>query len=233
MPADTPQARLRAVQQRIDAACARAGRDRKDVRLIAVSKTHPPDKIAELHALGQLQFGENYAQELRDKAPLLAPDLSWHFIGQIQSNKAKYIAPHAYRVHALTEVRHAEALGAKSEAPVRCLVSVNTGGESTKGGVPPEDALKQVERLMKVPNIEIVGLMTLPPFDLDLQTVAIHFEQLADLAHRGRVQGLPTRELSMGMSHDFEVAITYGANWVRVGTALFGTRGTGPWRPAP
>lgn len=223
--------RLQHLRARMDAACIRAGRDPAEVQLVAVSKTHGPDAIRSARLGGQQHFGENYAQELRDKCARIE-GAHWHYIGRIQSNKARYIAPHAYRIHALTELRHAHALAERrpTSAPLRCLVSVNTGDESSKGGVAPEICLDRCEALTAVPGIEIVGLMTLPPYDPDPERVAPHFERLAELAHRGRQRGLGLTELSMGMSHDFEVAIRYGATWVRVGTAIFGPRGDQPWR---
>ena len=225
------QDRLRAVQDQLADACARAGRDPAEVGLVAVSKTHPPEDIRQALAAGQVDFGENYAQELRDKAERLSDvALNWHYIGRLQSNKAKYIAPHAMRVHALEEVRHAEALASRAPGPLKCLVSVHTGDEDTKGGVPPDQVLDRCHALGQVDGIEIVGLMTLPPYLDDPEDVAPHFERLARLAEDGRAQGLALTELSMGMSHDFHVAVRYGVTWVRVGTAIFGAREGGPWR---
>ncbi|MFK7931087.1 MAG: YggS family pyridoxal phosphate-dependent enzyme [Myxococcota bacterium] len=217
--------RLDAVRERLANACHQAGRDPADVQLIAVSKTHPAAAIEAAKASGQLHFGENYAQELRDKCRVLPqPDLRWHYIGRLQSNKAKYVAPVAYRVHALETVSHAKALAAKAPGPLSCLVSVNLGLEDSKAGVPPDQALDRCAELAEVPGIRIVGLMALPPYDADPAKSAPHFETLANLAAHGRSHGLPLNELSMGMSHDFEVAVQYGATWIRVGTAIFGPR---------
>lgn len=225
--------RLANLRQRLTSACAAAERDPATVRLIAVSKTHGPEAIRAAQAAGQVAFGENYAQELRDKAARL-DEVEWHFIGRIQTNKAKMIAPRAARIHALTEVRHAEALAAKRPEgrELQVLVSVHTGEEASKAGVPPDQVLARCRDIDAVPGVQVVGLMTLPPFYEDPDEVAPHFEQVAELAHRGRASGLALTELSMGMSHDFEVAIRYGATWIRVGTAIFGRRGQGPWRPA-
>jgi len=224
--------RLKAVQDRLHEACAQADRDPADVGLVAVSKTHAPQAIRRALACGQVDFGENYAQELRDKAGALTDaELRWHYIGRLQSNKAKYIAPHAHRVHALEAVRHAQALVKRADGrTLRCLVSVHTGDEASKGGVEPDQVLDRCAELDAIDGIEIVGLMTLPPYLDDPEAVAPHFEQLARLAEDGRAQGLALNELSMGMSHDFHVAIRYGATWIRVGTAIFGERGDGPWR---
>ena len=217
--------RLLAVRRRVDAAAVEAGRDPASVQLIAVSKTHPLEAVEAAAGVGQLHFGESYAQELRDKGAA-RPDLTWHFIGRIQVNKAKYIAARAARVHALETEAQAQALGARAVGgALRCLVSVNLAGEASKGGVSADDALDACARLRRVPGIEVVGLMTLPPPVDDPERAAPWFAALAELAARGRERGLPLTELSMGMTHDFEVAIRHGATWVRVGTAIFGERG--------
>lgn len=217
--------RLQHTRERLAEACHRAGRDPADVQLVAVSKTHPIDAIRDAQIAGQLHFGENYAQELRDKAAE-EPDLSWHYIGQIQSNKARFIAPHAVRVHALDTVSHARALAKRATRPLHCLVSVNVGDEDSKGGVPPDRAIDRCHELAQVEGIEIVGLMCLPPYTADPEASAPAFASLASLAEVGRSQGLALTELSMGMSHDFHVAVRYGATWVRVGAAIFGPRRT-------
>jgi len=216
--------RLAAVRARVDDACRRAGRDPSEVKLIAVSKTHPAERIVEAYEAGHRIYGESYAQELRDKAPALPADVQWHFIGRLQSNKLKYIAPHAHRVHALERLDHARTLARRAPGPLKCLVPVNLAAEDTKGGVPAQRAIEVAAALHAVENIEIVGLMTLPPAVDDPADAGRWFAQLAELAADGRRQGLPLHELSMGMSHDFEVAIAHGATWVRVGTAIFGPR---------
>ncbi|MEM6928652.1 MAG: YggS family pyridoxal phosphate-dependent enzyme [Myxococcota bacterium] len=218
------QDRLASVEARVAAACRAAGRDRADVTLIAVSKVHAAERIAEAHASGQIDFGESYAQELRDKAAVLPDTVRWHFIGRLQTNKAKYVAPVAHRVHALTEPRQAEALVRRADGTVHGLLAVNLGGETSKSGVPAEHALEVCAAMAAVPGFTLTGLMTLPPAVDDPEQAAPYFEQLAELAARGRDLGLPLDELSMGMSHDFEVAIRYGATHVRVGTAIFGPR---------
>jgi pyridoxal phosphate enzyme (YggS family) len=212
--------RLAAIQQRIDRACLAHGRDRDEVRLIAVSKTFPREAIEELAEAGHRHFGESYAQELRDKAPLL-PDVHWHFIGRIQSNKARYIAPHAYRVHAVGALRHVEALAAKAKTPPSLLLSVNLGKESQKTGASPADTLALARQIADREDVHLRGLMCIPPRDVAAEPF---FASLAELAARGRAEGLPLHELSMGMSADFEAAIAHGATWVRVGSAIFGPR---------
>lgn len=215
---------LRDVRTRIAAAARDAGRDPAEIQLIAVTKTFPASAVAEAAACGQVHFGESYAQELRDKAPQLPDTLRWHFIGRLQSNKARYVAPVAHRVHALQTVAQAEALVKRAPGVLRCLVPVNVAQEASKGGLPPGEVLDRCEALSRIEGIEIVGLMTLPPRCEDPWEAAPWFAEVAALAAQGRAQGLPLHELSMGMSHDFEVAIHHGATWVRVGTAIFGER---------
>jgi len=214
---------LLAVNERLIAACRAANRDPSEVQLIAVSKTQPVDALLEVRAAGQCHFGESYAQELRDKARVL-DDAVWHYIGRLQKNKLKYIAPVAHRVHALETVSQAEGLAKRAPRELKCLVAVNIGQEPSKSGVLPQEAIPRCKRLQQVGGISVVGLMCLPPVAEDPESSAPWFEELAALAARGRADGLPLTELSMGMSNDFHVAIRYGATWIRVGTAIFGPR---------
>jgi len=215
--------RFENVQARVAQACHDAGRDPNDVGLIAVSKTFPIEDIRTVAAQGQQHFGESYAQELTLKAEVY-PEASWHFIGRIQRNKAKHIATTAYRVHALETVRQAEALVRRCPDTLHALLAVNIAREESKSGVLPEQALERVEALSRIEGLRIRGLMTMPPFSEDPEDGADFFEELADLAARGRRQGLALTELSMGMSHDAHVAIRHGATWVRIGSAIFGGR---------
>ena len=219
----TLEQRLTAVQTGITAACASAQRSASDVSLIAVSKRQTSDAIRRALALRQVHFGESYAQELRDKAREIEGP-SWHFIGRLQRNKIKYIAPVAYRVHALETVDQAEALAKRAPATLHCLMAVNIGREPQKSGIMPHQVLEQAKVLSTVSGIKLCGLMCLPPQKDDPDEVAPFFEELAHLAAQGRSEGLSLDELSMGMSHDYPVAVQYGATWVRVGTAIFGAR---------
>lgn len=216
--------RLEALVAQIAATARAAGRDPAEVRLVAVSKGQPADRIREAYAAGHRDFGENYPQELRDKAQELAdlPDLRWHFIGRLQTNKARYVAPLAVRVHAIDAVAQAEALAKRALGRLACLVAVHTGDEESKGGVAPGEALDLCRAAQ--PFVDVVGLMTLPPYDDDPERTAPHFAAVRALAAAGRAQGLPLTELSMGMSHDWPVAVREGATWIRVGTAIFGPR---------
>jgi pyridoxal phosphate enzyme (YggS family) len=217
------------VRGRIARAAAAAGRDPLGVALVAVSKTCGPEAIREAYAAGQRDFGENYAQELSDKARALAdlPGLRWHFIGHLQRNKAKLIAPHAALVQTVDSERLAEALSPLAVSrgtPLPCLVQVNVGGEAQKAGCAPSAAAAVMRAVERAPGLELAGLMTMPPFDLDASETRIHFRALRELreAHGGAAA---LAHLSMGMSHDFEEAISEGATIVRVGTAIFGGRG--------
>lgn len=219
--------RLAAVRDRIERAARAASRDPKDVALVAVSKTKPPSMIREAYAAGQRDFGENYAQELADKADELADlhELRWHFIGHLQSNKAKLVARVAGVVHTVDSPALARELGKRAAKerpePLPVLVEVNVGGEPQKHGATPAEIGAVIEAVALQPSLALRGLMTMPPHDLLAARRA--FEALVSLRnlHGGRTR-LP--ELSMGMSDDLEVAIACGATMVRVGTAIFGAR---------
>lgn len=214
--------RLAQVRARVEAACARAGREPGSVTLVAVSKLKPVDLIREAYAAGQRDFGENYAQELRDKAAELGDveGLRWHAIGPLQMNKVKYVARAAHAFHALERLDVAEELSRRRrESPLPCYVEVNVGGEASKSGVAPEALGAFVESARALPGLRVVGLMTLPPPSEDEHVVRGAFRALRELARQQGLEGL-----SMGTTHDFEWAIEEGATLVRVGTALFGER---------
>lgn len=221
--------RLRAVQERISAAERAAGRAPGGVRLIAVSKTKPAEAMREAYAAGQRDFGENYVQELAQKAELLAdlPGLRWHFIGHLQRNKAKVASRIASAVHTVDTERLAEELGKRTkdagrELPV--LVEVNVGGEAQKSGCAPADLGNVLAAIEREPALTLAGLMTVPPHTEDPAGARRFFDALAALREgHGGAARLP--ELSMGMSHDLEYAVAAGATFVRIGTAIFGERG--------
>jgi hypothetical protein len=192
--------------------------------LIAVSKTHPAARIQEAYDAGQRHFGESYAQELRDKAPELPDDIHWHFIGRLQRNKLKYIAPHAFRVHGITHVDQATGLVRRAPGTVHGLVNVDLGDEASKAGVPMGDVPALLDALAAVEGFALMGLMCIPPYTEDPADAVPWFEQLVALAEAERARGHALPELSMGMSRDYPYAIALGARWVRVGTAIFGPR---------
>jgi pyridoxal phosphate enzyme (YggS family) len=222
--------RLGEVRGRIERAAQAAGRAPETVRLVAVSKMHPAAAIREAYAEGQRIFGESYAQELARKALELADlvDLEWHFIGHLQSNKAKLVAAHARVIHALDGSGAAKELARRrqaidpSTAPIDVLLEVNVTGESTKHGVPPQELDELLALVRTLPELRAAGLMTMPPAD-DAAAAKSTFETLASLRNlHGGAAALP--ELSMGMSDDLELAIAAGSTYVRVGTAIFGAR---------
>lgn len=224
--------RLAGVRDRMEAACRRAGREPAEVRLIAVSKTRPASDVRAAYDAGHREFGENYAQELRDKGRELEglPELVWHFIGPIQTNKVRYLVGRAAMVHGVDRLEAARALSDRVERmglpPLPCLLSVNVGGEASKHGVAPEDLPALYREVRALPGLTVEGLFCLPPWSEDPEAVRPAFQTLRTLRDGLRKISpsalLP--HLSMGMSHDFEVAIEEGATLVRVGTALFGER---------
>lgn len=212
MSRETIAARLEAVRRTVPAG----------VTLVAVSKTQPPGAIRDAHAAGQRDFGENYVQEWREKAEALAdlPDLRWHFIGSLQTNKVKYLAGKVGLVHTVDRDELGREIAKRWEkvgARARVLVEVNLGGEASKGGCRPEAVPGLVERLRMLPALDVAGLTCIPPPGDDPRP---HFRALRALR-----DGLGLAELSMGMSGDYPIAIEEGSTIVRVGTAIFGARG--------
>lgn len=222
MSTPTLAQRFEAVQARINAACARAGREATTVQLIAVSKRQPLEALRAAYALGHRHFGENYAQELRDKHAALSdlPGLRWHAIGPLQTKNAKYVAKAAHFFHALENVEVAQALNRRrTQDALRCLVEVNIAGEGSKAGLTVEALPAFLAQASLWPALKVVGLMAMPPLSDDAEASRPHFRAVAALAKQHRLT-----ELSMGSTFDFEVAIEEGATLVRVGTALFGER---------
>jgi pyridoxal phosphate enzyme (YggS family) len=220
--------RLAAVRERIDRAARAAGRDCQAVRLVAVSKTKPAEAIREAYAAGQRAFGENYAQELASKAEALAdlPDIEWHFIGHVQTNKARIVAKWAHLVHAVDSVAVVGELAKRAArertTPLPVLIEVNVGREPQKAGASASEIAEVMGAVRGQPSLALRGLMTIPPAG-DADTARQAFSTLASLRNlHGGVALLP--DLSMGMSEDLELAIACGATWVRVGTAIFGPR---------
>jgi pyridoxal phosphate enzyme (YggS family) len=225
-------AALEQVRQRIHDAALAHGRDASTVKLVAVSKTHPAAAIREAYAAGQRDFGENYVQELVQKAQELAdlPELRWHLIGHLQRNKARHVAPLVSLVHTVDSVELARELakrfaGASPSARDRLevLVEVSIAGELQKHGAPPTEVAALLDAIDALPELALRGLMCVPPLNEDAAAARPHFEALRQLRDRhGGAARLP--ELSMGMTHDLEQAIAAGATLVRVGTAIFGRR---------
>lgn len=230
----TIEQRLAAVRARLSQAITGSGRDPATVRLLAASKTRSAEDVREAMAAGQRLFGENRAQELRDKGDALeGEDIEWHFIGSLQKNKIKYCVGRATLIHSVDGFSLAEAIDRRSASyleqnpgskPVGVLVQVNIGEEAAKGGAPIEDALALCRKVHDLRHVQLRGLMAVPPATADPEGARPYFERLATLAEDGRAKGLPLTELSIGMSHDLEVAVSCGATIVRVGSAIFGPR---------
>lgn len=222
---------LSLVQNRIQDAARHAGRDPDGVRLVAVTKTVPVEILREAGLPGGCVLGENKVQEARDKIQQLASEnFRWHFIGHLQTNKAKFIPGKFERVHSvdrfeLAEEIHRQSLKAKTVTHV--LIQVNVSGEASKFGIAPHRLEELLVKVSRLEGLSVHGLMTIPPFDPEPETSRKHFSGLRELRDRmaeKAIDNISLSELSMGMSNDFEVAVEEGATWVRVGTAIFGSR---------
>ena len=219
------------VNQRIRRACERSGRAVEEVRLIAVSKTMPAESVRQAYAAGLREFGENRVQEAAAKRQALSDlDAVWHLIGHLQSNKAKQACQLFSWIHSVDSLPLAEKIDRSAAALGRrlpVLIEVHLGEEASKFGVEENDLAHLAEQVGALPSLELRGLMTLPPFFDNPEDARPFFRRLRELAARIEARNLPgvsMRELSMGMSHDFEIAIEEGATLVRVGTAIFGAR---------
>lgn len=234
LPHATPQRQqqlqenFQKVEQRIEKACREAQRPRESVQLLAVSKTKPLEDVLSLAALGQQAFGENYLQEALDKIAL-APELEWHFIGPIQSNKTRPIAENFAWVHSVDRLKIARRLSEQrphDSAPLKILLEVNLDDESSKAGFNEQDLEDAVSEVLQMPHIELRGLMAIPMIRSDFEGQKAVFRRLKNLLDSLQKKFPDARldTLSMGMSGDLEAAIMEGATWVRIGTDLFGAR---------
>jgi len=222
---------LKNLRKRIEQACQKCGRNIDEVRLIAVSKTFSGELIQEAINAGQLDFGENYVQELQGKHDAFAEQpIQWHFIGHLQSNKVKYIADYIHLIHSVDNVNLGKEISKRAEQCNRIqnvLVEVHTTDEATKFGVPPGHAIALIKELSQFSHLRVCGLMTMGPYSDDPNDSRSSFRCVADLKKQIESEGMVNvqmRHLSMGMTHDFEVAIEEGSTLVRLGTALFGRR---------
>lgn len=226
--------RLEEVRHRVGRAAERAGRSPSEVRIVAVSKTVPPEVVAEAYRLGQRDFGENRVQELREKRPAVellgaTEGIRWHLIGHLQTNKAKLAVRLSDIIHSVDSVRLARELDAHAGALGRrlpILLEVDFTGLPQRGGFAPVELEACVPELLSLPNLEVRGLMTVAPLGLDRDGLRSVFRQLRGLRDRlaDRHREADWRELSMGMSDDYEVAIEEGSTIVRIGRAIFGER---------
>jgi len=214
--------RITQVQASIHQACMRSNRAPASVHLLAVSKLQPLGPIQQAWELGLRHFGENYAQELRDKAAKLTAlcPLHWHAIGPVQKKNAKYVAKSAWAFHALDDLALAEKLSQQRQGEaLRCFVQLNLANEPQKNGIPPEKLAAFLQATSVLRGLNICGLSCLPPASEEPENSRPYFKALAALARQHQLQ-----ELSMGTTQDFHIAVEEGATWVRVGTALFGER---------
>ena len=221
---------LKQVEDNIAAACKRAGRERCEVTLIAVSKTKPESMIEEAYGAGQRDFGENKVQEICRKKDLLPEDIRWHMIGHLQRNKVHQVVGKACLIHSVDSLRLAEAISheaEKKELEVPVLVEVNVAEEESKFGVTAEETVALVEAIASLPRIQVRGLMTIAPYVENPEENREIFRKLkklsVDIAEKN-INNVNMSVLSMGMTNDYEVAIEEGATMVRVGTGIFGER---------
>lgn len=223
-------ANIAQIHARINQACRNSGRNPEEITLIAVSKIKPAEDIEAAFHAGQKFFGESYVQEFRDKQPLVAAQVEWHFIGGLQSNKVKYLRGKVAMIHSVDRLSLAKEINRqwdKIDKKANILLQVNVGDETSKSGCKPEALENLVRATALLPNLNILGLMCLPPHSDDPEQVRPFFRQLKELSEQVRqlkIPGVKMEELSMGMSGDFEVAVEEGATLVRVGTAIFGER---------
>lgn len=199
----------------------------KNVTLVAVSKTKPIEDIEALYQLGQRDFGENYVQELVDKQANLPSDIRWHFIGHLQSNKVKYIAPFVHLIHgvdSLKLLKEIDKQAAKNHRIIDCLLQIHIATEETKFGMNEQELKEALDQLSNFPNVRVCGLMGMASFSDDQQKVRAEFKMLRDLYDQSSISHEPLAILSMGMSGDYKIAIEEGSTMVRIGSLLFGAR---------
>ena len=219
---------LERVREQIAQAAAKAGRDVKDVELVAISKTHPAQKVREAVEAGQTLFGESRVQEARAKIPELSSNLRWHFVGHLQKNKVRQALPLFEMIHSidsLTLAQDVDRIAEEEGLYPRVLLEVNVAGEGSKFGFAPDDLREQMEALLPLPRLSIEGLMCIPPLAVESEDSRKSFVQVRELRDSLEKEfSMKLPQLSMGMTQDFPIGIEEGATLVRVGTAIFGER---------
>jgi len=218
---------LLGVMERIERAARKVGRDPNEIKLVAVSKTVEAARIKEAIEAGASILGENYVQEAQKKIEEIGHPVSWHFIGHLQSNKAKYAIRLFDMIHSLDSIPLAEELNRRAEQAdriIKVMVEVNLSKEATKFGTDEEAVLNLAKRIHHLNHLSLEGLMTMPPYFDSPEMSRPYYTALRELKERMVKEGVSVKELSMGMSNDFETAIEEGATYVRVGTAIFGAR---------
>jgi pyridoxal phosphate enzyme (YggS family) len=226
---------LKHLRERIAAKCAEFKRNPQEIKLVAVSKFFGLDAINEANRLGITDFGENRAQELRDKYELLGDKVSWHFIGTLQRNKVKYAVKAAAYIHSVDSATLADEINIQAQKlnkVQRILLEVKTSSEESKSGLTTEsELLNLVKHCSTLQNVELVGLMTMAAFTDDTEIIRKSFIELRNLRDKINQNGFDLKELSMGMTNDYEIAIEEGATMLRIGSAIFGQRDTSKsWR---
>jgi pyridoxal phosphate enzyme (YggS family) len=215
------------VREKIEKAVRKIGRDPNEIKLVAVSKTVEAARIMEVIEAGISILGENYVQEAQKKIEEIGRPVSWHFIGHLQSNKAKYAVRLFDMIHSLDNVPLAEELNRRAQQAdrvMKVMIEVNLSKETTKFGTDEEMVLNLAKRFQNLTHLSLEGLMTMPPYFDSPELSRPYYIELRELKERMIKEGIPMKELSMGMSNDFEIAIEEGATYVRVGTAIFGPR---------
>ena len=219
------------IEEEIKTAAIKAGRKPEEITLIAVSKTFPPEYVTEALEAGIFHFGENYVQDFISKFNVLNRDnIKWHFIGHLQRNKVKYIFDKIYMLHTLDSIKLAEEINKKlkkADKKIKVLIQVNIGNEETKSGIKVSECERFIEKLSEFNTIQVSGLMTIPPYSPNAEDVRHYFRKMKELfEHMKTFNGnnINIKELSMGMSGDFKIAIEEGSTMVRIGTSIFGER---------
>jgi pyridoxal phosphate enzyme (YggS family) len=215
------------VMERIEKAACRVGRDPNEIRLVAVSKTVETDRIKEAIEGGVTILGENYVQEAQKKIEEIGRPVAWHFIGHLQSNKAKYAVRLFEMIHSLDSIPLAEELNRRvkqADQMLKVLIEVNLSGEASKFGADEEKILNLAKKIHALGHLSLEGLMTMPPYFDSPAMSRPYYIRLRELKEKMEKEGISMKDLSMGMSNDFEIAIEEGATYVRVGTAIFGPR---------
>lgn len=218
------------VKQAVTKACEKSGRNPEDVTLIAVSKTKPVEMLKEIYDCGCRHFGENKVQELTEKYDVLPKDIKWHMIGHLQRNKVKYLIGKTFLIHSVDSLRLAEEISkeaVKKDTEVNILIEVNVAKEETKFGASVQETEALTREIAKLPNIHIKGYMTIAPFVENSEENRVYFRKLKQLSvdiMQKNIDNVSVEYLSMGMTNDYKVAISEGADFVRVGTGIFGER---------
>lgn len=219
---------LERVREQIAQAATKTGRNVDEVQLVAITKTHSAEKVREAYESGQILFGESRVQEARVKIPALPSNIRWHFVGHLQKNKIRYALPLFETIHSVDSLALAEDMNRIAEEEglhPRVLLELNVAGEGSKFGFAPEKLREEMESLLALPRLSILGLMTIPPLAKEAEVSRKYFVQLREL--RNHLQSefhVDLGQLSMGMTQDFPIAVEEGATLVRVGTAIFGER---------